>query len=200
MKLKRTDRELQRGFSLTEVMVASTLSVMIVTGVIYSHFVGAKMYQLTQSKLGASDQARGALSLLTTEIRSAKRTIIGNGSQESFTPIADGSSQKGSSMQIYPTTNDTAYIRYYLDASDSKLKRTSSSLTTPQIIAEHITNNVVFSSEDHLGNVLTESQNNRVIGLTLQFYQIQYPITSIGQGQFYDFYQMRTKITRRTLE
>ena len=51
-----------------------------------------------------------------------------------------------------------------------------------------------------LWSVLTNNENNRVIGLTLQFYQIQYPVIRIGPGELYDFYQLRTKITRRTLE
>jgi hypothetical protein len=58
----------------------------------------------------------------------------------------------------------------------------------------------VFAAEDHLGNVLTNSQNNRVIGLRLQFYQIAFPVVAVGPGNYYDFYQLRTRVTRRMLE
>ena len=59
---------------------------------------------------------------------------------------------------------------------------------------------MVFSSEDYTGAVLRSNINNRVISLTLQFYQLQYPTVSIGPGQLYDFYQLRTKITPRAFE
>ena len=68
------------------------------------------------------------------------------------------------------------------------------------VVAEYITNSVVFTLEDFRGTNLTSSQNNRVIGLKMQFYQIQFPVTMIGPGNYYDYYQLQTKITRRTLE
>ena len=67
-------------------------------------------------------------------------------------------------------------------------------------MASYVTNSVVFTSEDYQGTILTNNQNNRVIGLTLQFYQIQYPVMKIGSNQMFDFYQVRTKVTRRVLE
>ena len=67
-------------------------------------------------------------------------------------------------------------------------------------MASAISNQVVFTAENHLGQVLTNNNNNRVIGLTLQFYQLQYPTINIGPGGLYDFYQLRTRITRRALE
>jgi hypothetical protein len=68
------------------------------------------------------------------------------------------------------------------------------------VVANAITNSMVFTSEDYTGTVLTNNLNNRVIGMTLQFYQLEYPTVPIGPGAFYDFYQLRTKITRRALE
>ena len=72
--------------------------------------------------------------------------------------------------------------------------------TAKIFVADFITNNIVFTSEDCFGNVLTNNQNNRVISLKLQFYQVQYPITRIGPGNYYDYYQLTTKLTRRVLE
>ena len=188
------------AFTLVEVLVASTLTTMVVGGILYTHIFGVKMYQITKSKLGVSDQARGAISLLIGEIRSAKSIQIGDGSLSSFTQCADGALQQGRAIQIYATTNSASFVRYYLDGTDAKLKRTTNGTSAIDVVAEYITNNIVFTSEDFRGTNLTSSQNNRVIGLSLQFYQIQYPITVIGPGNFYDFYQLRTKVTRRTVE
>ena len=72
--------------------------------------------------------------------------------------------------------------------------------TSVSIVANSITNQLIFTAEDFRGTIQTNNENNRVIGMTLQFYQIQYPIVLIGAGQYYEFYQMATKITRRALE
>ena len=68
------------------------------------------------------------------------------------------------------------------------------------MVAQYLTNTVVFTSENYSNVVLTDNQNNRVIGVNLKFYQIQYPIATIGQGGYFDYYQVSTKITRRALE
>lgn len=188
------------AFSLTEMMIAMALFTMVIGGVVYSQMVGMKMYEITKAKLGASDQARAAISLLVTEVRAAKIVRIGTGGLNSFSASAEGQPHRGNALQVYATTETNKFVRYFWDPSDRKLKRTKDGTTSTDIIAEFITNDVVFASEDFAGNVLTNGQNNRVISLTLQFYQIQYPVTRIGPGQFYDFYQLRTRITRRTLE
>lgn len=190
----------QVAFTLTEVMVSCAVFVLVIMGVIYTHIMGIRMYELTKAKLGASDMARNALGLLVTEVRCSKFLLVGTGDLTTFTPIASGSLQQGPALQIYRGTNTNDFIRYYFDATDNKLRRTTNGATYKEVIAEFITNSIVFTSENYDGTVLTDNQNNRVIGLTLQFYQIQYPITIIGPGQYYDFYQLRTKITRRVLE
>ena len=107
--------------------------------------------------------------------------------------------QRGSAIQVYPTTDTNTFVRYFRDA-DQKLKRIPSGTASPTVIVSAISNEVVFTSEDFKGTILTNNENNRVIGLALQFYQLEYPSVSIGPGNLYDFYQLRTKITRRTLE
>lgn len=196
---RRTPRP-ARAFTLVELMVTMALFTVVIGGVIYSHITGLKMYELTKAKLGANDQTRTALGLLIGEVRSANALEIGNVSGSTFTPVPDGQAQQGAALQVYPTTDTNVYILYYLDASDAKLKRILSGSSATDIVAENITNTVVFRSEDYAGTVLTENQNNRVIGVTLQFYQIQYPIVAIGDGQHYEFYQLNTRITRRALQ
>ena len=80
------------------------------------------------------------------------------------------------------------------------MRRMGSGGASTIVLASYITNSVVFTAEDFRGNVATNNENNRVVGLTLQFYQIQYPVIKIGPKQMYDFYQVRTRLTRRTLE
>lgn len=192
----------QAAFTLTEIMVTMGIFMIVIAGVLLSHLTGMKFFNLTASKLSATDGARKLIGDLITEVRSCKDIQVGEGNASTFTEAADGSPQAGRALQIYPVANNTnLYIRYFLD-TDQKLKRVTSisSLQRPLVVAEYITNQTVFISEHFDGTVLTERENNRVIHVQLQFCQIQYPVTAVGKGGLYDFYQINTRITRRVLE
>lgn len=188
------------AFTFNELMIAMSLIMMVMAGVISAHLFGVRLFEITKAKLGANDEARRAISLLIDEIRTAKLVKIGSGSLSSFAEVSPTAEQKGSAIQVYQTTDTNQFIRYFWDAADSRLKRTTNGSTAVSIVANSITNQLVFTAEDYKGRILTDNENNRVIGLTLQFYQIAYPIVQIGPGGYYDFYQLRTKITRRALE
>src|SRR2546428_13181324 len=96
----RSQRIGQSAFTLAEVMIAMTIMLMALVGVLSVQFYGMKMFQLTKSKLGASDDARKAISLLCTELRSAKIVRIGKGGlgPANFTECASGTPQLGSAL------------------------------------------------------------------------------------------------------
>ena len=188
------------GFTFTEIMIAGALLMMVLAGMLSAHLFGMRMFEITKAKLGANDEARQAITLLMNEIRTAKLVKIGSGNLNSFTEVPVTTPQRGSAVQIYPTILTNQFIRYFWDEQSMQLRRTTNGSSSVSIVANSITNNIVFAAEDSAGNTLTNNENNRVIALTLQFYQIQYPIIQIGPGQYYDFYQLRTKITRRALE
>jgi hypothetical protein len=180
------------------------MSILMITiaGVMYGHILGLKMNNVTRAKLGAGAMAREAINNLIAEVRGGKIVRLGDGGlgASNFVEVPLGSLQRGTAIQIYPGTNMNFFVRYYLDTNSSKLMRTDSAGAMREIVAEYITNKIVFSSEDWNGSIITNNWNNRVIGLTLQFYQVQYPVTPIGPGCYFDYYQLRTKITRRTLQ
>lgn len=190
----------QRAFSLNELMVTATCILAVLAGLLYAQLTGVRMFQITKAKLGASDDAREAINDLVGEVRAAKLIRVGTGSATAFTEAGVNNEQRGNAIQVHPTTNLTVYSRYFLDPDTSTLKRVASGSTAARTIATSITNTIPFTAEDYRGTVQTNNENNRVIGLTLQFYQIQYPVVLVGRGQFFDFYQIRTKIARRALE
>jgi hypothetical protein len=187
------------AFTLPEVMVTTAVTALVLSGLITCYLFGLRLFEFTKPKLCASDSARSLIGKVADELRAANLIRIGQGSLSSFTEIAPGALQQGNAIQIYASTNTNYYARYYWDAADNKLKRTTNGATYTEIMANAVSNQWVFTSEDYSGNILTNNQNNRVIGITLQFYQIQYPVMDIGPGQYYDSYQVRTRITRRKL-
>ena len=188
------------AFTLTEIMVAMTVLLLGITGVVSVHLFGLRMVEISKAKLGASDDARRAISLMNTEVRSARIVRVGSGDLGGFTEIAPNTLQRGSALQVYPTLNTNEFVRYFWDHADKRLKRTTNGASAALVVANAITNSLVFQAEDYQGNILTNNQNNRVIALTLQFYQLMYPKVTIGPGNYYDSYQFRTRITRRALE
>ena len=105
------------AFTLVEVLVAMSIMVLVLIGVLAVQFFGMKLFQLTKSKLGASDDARKAIDLLVTEIRVAKMIRIGNGGLGSpnFTDCGPNTPQQGGAIQIYATTNTNSFVRYYFN-------------------------------------------------------------------------------------
>jgi hypothetical protein len=153
-----------------------------------------RWFQISQSKLLATDQAREAVGKMTDEIRGCNSTFVGSVSTNGiFTGRTNGESQVGSSLLIYPTTNTTNYILYFRNPTDQSLRRTSiaSGLTT--VVAQTVTNTTLFQVQDFLGNVQTNNQGNRVIRCTLQFYQTA-PNTPVPVS-----YTLDTVVTRRAL-
>jgi hypothetical protein len=71
---------------------------------------------------------------------------------------------------------------------------------TPLFSVEGITNQNIFTLETFNGQVLTNYNNKRVIGVTLQFCKLYFPSATIGPGSLFDFYQVRVRIARRTIE
>jgi hypothetical protein len=161
---------------------------------------GLKMVQFVQPKLNASDDARKAVSLLTDEIRSAFDVKVGNRNGTTFTPIAPFTAQRGNAIRIYPSNNTNEYIFYFWDVNDTSLKRTTNNATFTSVIAGSVSNELVFAAEDFAGNVLSRNENNFVIAATLQFYQLQYPKVAVGPGQYYDWYQLQCRVTRRAMD
>jgi len=148
----------------------------------------------------ATGDARISVGLILNEIRGAKTIQVGQGSLTSFTQVTNGALQQGNALQIYPTTNTANFIVYFLNASDQTFRRTGGASGPTMILARSVTNTVVFSAQDCLGNVLTNNQNNRVIQMELDFYQWEFPVAQVRQGAYYDHYRLQTRITRRTIE
>jgi Tfp pilus assembly protein PilW len=186
------------GYTLTEIMVTMVVIMMVLAAVISCHLLGLRLFELTKAKLGASDDARHAIGLLISEIRSAKIVRVGSGDLDSFTAVGVNTPHRGNALEVYATTNTNFWVRYFLD-SDKKLKRATNGASTARVIASSISNSnqPVFSAEDFTGTPLLNNSRDYVIGLNLQFSQLQYPEVEIGPGQFYDYYQLQTRVTPR---
>jgi prepilin-type N-terminal cleavage/methylation domain-containing protein len=183
----------QSAFTLPEMLIASTLFLLLVAGVVGANLFGLRMSQLTQTKLNTSAAARQTVGRMADEIRNCKSTYVGYVSNGVFVALLHGETQTGSGLLIYPTTNTANFILYFLNSSDQSFRRTTSAAGSTTVLARGVTNTVVFRAQDYLGNILTNSDNNRVIHFDIEFFQAQPQLPTA------DYYKLETSVTKRAL-
>jgi prepilin-type N-terminal cleavage/methylation domain-containing protein len=207
----RTERRscLKRGFTLVEMMLGIVVLVLAILALTSANLLGMREDQWVESKGGASDTSRKVLNKLPSDIKSSKMWFLGNMSSNGTFVIATNASQ-GTAIELFETTNNSAYIIYYFDLSNSNsndghLLRTTNTASTPQLLASNLVNwlggGYSFICEDYNGfatnNYGTSTSYKRVIHTTLQFCQFQYPLTKVGgdTNSLYDYYKLEFKAT-----
>ena len=190
----RSCRASTSAFTLTELLVSVAILSVVLAGVLIAHVFGLSMFQITRTKLKATDDTRKVMGKLAQEIRTCRTTAIGNVKGGVFEALLDGEAQQGTALMIRPTTNASKFIVYFVNPSDQTFRRTTSTPGSAVILAESVTNRAVFSARNYSGAVLTNSQNNRVIHVNLEFHQ------PASHQRVPDYYKLETSITRRALE
>jgi type II secretory pathway pseudopilin PulG len=176
------------GFTLPELLIAIGVFAFLVIGIVFANLYGLSMFQITETTLNATDDARKAVGKMTDEIRICSGAWIGNVNNHTNDTLLDGEIQQGTSLLI---SNGANYVMYFVNPTDKSFRRTTSTPDSAVVLAEYVTNTVVFSAQDYRGNVLTNNQNNRVIHLNLEFYQAK------RARQIAQYYKLETSVTRR---
>jgi len=180
----------QNGFTLPELLIASSLFILVVGGVITAHLFGLRMFQIMEVKLNATAGARKTIGQLTDEVRRANKIMIGNLSGTNFEALLDGEPQQGNGLLIQPTADTNDFVIYFVNPSDETFRRTASASDSTSILAESVTNAIVFQSVDFSGNLMTN--RSRLVHMNIEFYQPEGPL------QPAQYYRLETCVTRRT--
>jgi len=199
-----------RGFTLMEMITVVGIFSLLAAATVSSQIFGLRLYSIAGTKLTVTADARVVLNRVRDEIRSGKLIYVGNGDSSKFTITPDNSSQIGNALKICATTDTNSYVYYYMDATNSAFKRMVSSNSTVQVVANHMTNLVVFQAEDFQGNVVTNYDNNRVIRMTMEFYQPVFPTkqktpanaisSQTNSAGMYDYFRLQTRMARRAID
>jgi hypothetical protein len=185
-------RSRELAFTLTEMMVSAAVFILLVGGVVSTNLFGMRMFQIEQIKLNASDEARKIVGVLMDEIHSCDSFQIGTFANGTFTGLPLGAPRLGPALIVYPTTNTTQYIMYFVNPADQRFWRATSVPGSARVVAQSVTNAAdLFRAQDYLGNVLTNMQDNTVLHLKLEFYQ------AARFGVTPDYYKLETSTTRR---
>jgi type II secretory pathway component PulJ len=191
-----------RGFTLAEVMVASTTLVVVLGAVIAVNLWGLAMTQRSEVWLVSSDDSRKTMGMLHEDVRTASTIYVGTGGLAGFTNAGVTNMQAGNAMMLYGSTNTNSWVLYYYDAASNMLCRTNWDGTAVGdfriATANPITNdNYIFTMQDYLGNILSNATPYPVIAVYLSFTKLQNPQIVIEPGSPVDFYQINTRIAPR---
>ncbi len=204
------------GFTLVEIYIVSAIFLVLVGAMLALQIFGLQIYTLAATKLTATAGGRKALNEIRDAVREAKLVDVGvytNGST-TFNSIGNGTNQIGNALLIFTNSSAITGTLYFMDQPSSSLLRvtmTSGAYNTNGYLytgtpvglftnIPFVTNYFIFDAEDYLGNVLTNNSNNRIIHMTLQFSQWEYPVAGVGNGAMYDYYELHTKVTRRAID
>lgn len=209
------------AFTVVEMTIVALIFSWLVISLVGLQIFALRIYTLAATKISATTGGRQVLNQMRDQIREANQVYVGNCTvgSSSFVQISGTNAAQGNALQIIFNTNaPKTYALYYLDTNscaptDNVLMEytftptfsnnivVSTNITT-LAVATYLTNLIVFDAEDYTNHILTNSQNNQVIRITFQFSQWEYPIAVIGGQSLnaYDYYQLRTKITRRAPE
>jgi len=184
----------EEGFTLPEILIAMAVFLLMLAGIIAANLFGLRMFQVNTTRLNITTWSRQTTEKITSEVHSCNSVSVGYITNGAFAGLLNGETQQGTALLLYPTTNTTNYIVYFVNPADQTFRRTAAQPGSAEILADSVTNTIAFTAQDFSGNVLTNNQNNRVIHLTLEFYQ---PARFL-QGA--DYYKLETSMTRRALE
>lgn len=180
------------GFSLPELMITLAVFMMVLGGVVTTHLFGLKMFQLTQSKIIESDDARRAIGLLTDEIERAVDFQIGQGGTNYFTPNVAGGVRQGNSIQLYFGTNTNQFVRYY---GGTDLKRMTNGGAQGRVLASAL-KTCLFSAEDYRGALLTNNPPASIVRVDLEFYYKLAFYSRAAATNLGESYSYQTRIAR----
>jgi Tfp pilus assembly protein PilW len=207
------------GFTLPEILIAMTIFIVLIGAVVALQLFAVRIFQLAATKLTATEDGRKTINFIREQVREAKviyiGTYSGTNSGTGTLSIADNTNQIGSALFVSTNTAASSGTIFYQDPTVSNLCSVSinnatissdgttltgtiSGFTTDALF---VTNNGnVFQAENFQGNILTDNSNNRIIHVTLQFSQLEYPVAGIGAGAMYDYYELHTRATRRSID
>lgn len=180
---------LARAFTIVELLTALAIFLLVIAGLVSLPVLGLKMNAIASSKLEYTASSIKALNQIRNQVLQANSVQVGNGNNTTF--VANGTN--GDALQVYPGTNTSNYVRFFMSTNTDALYECNSATNTLWVLASSITNQFVFQNVDFQGNASSSSREHYAIKMTLQFNQLNYRIPTNS----YEYYTLETEMTPR---
>lgn len=186
------------GFTLPNMLVSTSIFIMLIGGVVASHLFGLKLSEISRTILGATESNPIFAQTFFLDMHQVKKVMIGHGSHASFAEVSSSGPQIGSALQIQTGDDPDVYIRYFVDPSDHLLKRMTQESGSLETVTGFLIGTNVFSAQDFLGNTLTNKQGVAVIALDMDYSSMYGSGVVYGTNHYFDSYRYSMKYTPRT--
>src|SRR5476649_27449 len=94
---------LNSGFTLPEILIALTVFMLLLAGIVSANLFGLRMFQVNQTRLQATEWSRNTFGKITDEIHTCNSVSVGNmTTNEVFEGLLPGETQQGTAIEIQP--------------------------------------------------------------------------------------------------
>jgi len=100
-----------RAFTIVEIMTSMAIFSLAILGVLYAHLFGLRVFNISATRLSASQSSRATLNRVCEDIRSGKLLYVGNGNGTSFTNLPLNTPRLGNALEIFPSASSNIFIR-----------------------------------------------------------------------------------------
>src|ERR1017187_4798691 len=129
----------KEGFTMAEILIASTVFLLVVGGMLASNLFGLQMILLSQTKLQVTQWSRETVMQLRDEIHVCNNAQVGTVSNGIFVAFLDGETQQGNGLLINTTTNANSFTIYFVNTADQTFRRTTDQPGSAVILAGSVT-------------------------------------------------------------
>lgn len=163
----------KQGFTLVEVMAATLISVMVISGIVTCFIGGLRLWKFQYTKASTMNKAYIGMSKMLNDIRGAYWFQLGTFSGATFTGLTEGTPQLASAIKIMrsPATND--WFLYYYSATSNTIYRAEYPGTASNtLILQNIASSAIFQNEIYTNSTtLVSGHTNQtgLISINLQF-------------------------------
>src|SRR5262245_48265713 len=123
---RRASAKRAGAFTLPEVLVAISVFILLIGGIVSANLFGLSMFRIAANTLDVTDHARRMMGKMVNEVQSCKSTLIGIIRNGVFEAVLDGEVQQGTGLLIYPGVSTNNFIIYFLNPADKTFRRTTS--------------------------------------------------------------------------
>ena len=183
----------EAGRTFVETLIAMALLTLVASAIWVCNIAGLKFSEYVRPKLDNARYARQTVARIIEEVRCANSIQVGTGTLTTFSNAPANQPQAGNALRIFPSTNASQFIYFYLDTNNQQMIQVDLGASNGFAIASSVTNLTPFAMENFRGTTLTNPANNAVLSIQLQMKRDSNP-QGIG-----DAYQVRSRITRRNI-
>ena len=163
----------KRGFTIVEVLVATSISLLVIAGIVTCFMGGLRIWKYQYIKAYSMNSAYIGMSKMLNDIRGAYWIQLGSYSGGTFTGTAEGVAQLAPAIKIMrsPATNDW-FLFYYNSSSNSIYRAECPGTVSNTLILQNIASSAIFQNEIYTNGttvVSTHTNQTGLVSITLLF-------------------------------